>query len=221
MHCFSGFVKTIALGLAVASVTACQSTYYSAMEKLGVHKRDILVDRVQEGRDAQEAAKEQFQTALEAFKSVEDFDGGDLEKVYEKLNSEYERSETRVKAVRSRIDSIEDVSQDLFTEWEKELDEYTNEEFRRKSEQQMLDTKDRYQELVTAMRRAEAKMDPVLTAFGDQVLFLKHNLNAQAISSLQGSLVEIEADVGNLIQEMEASIAEADSFIATMEGAES
>jgi hypothetical protein len=208
----------VALAGMLLALPACQSTYYSAMEKFGVHKRDILVDRVQEGRDAQEEAKEQFQTALEAFKSVESFDGGDLEKVHDKLNREYERSEARVQAVRNRIESIEDVSKDLFKEWENELDEYENEDFRRKSEQQMLDTKERYEELITAMRRAESKMQPVLTAFGDQVLFLKHNLNAKAISSLQGSLVEIEADVGALIGEMEASIAEADAFIASMKG---
>lgn len=208
----------VALAGLLLALPACQSTYYSAMERFGVHKRDILVDRVQEGRDAQEEAKEQFQTALEAFKSVETFDGGDLEKLYDELNREYERSESRVQAVRNRIDSIEDVSKDLFKEWEKELDEYENEDFRRKSEQQMQDTKERYDELITAMRRAESKMQPVLTAFSDQVLFLKHNLNAKAISSLQGSLVEIEADVGALIGEMEASIAEADAFIAAMEG---
>lgn len=208
----------VALAGLLLALPACQSTYYSAMEQFGVHKRDILVDRVQEGRDAQEQAKEQFQTALEAFKSVETFDGGDLEELYDELNREYERSESRVQAVRNRIDSIEDVSKDLFKEWEKELDEYENDEFRRKSEQQMLDTKERYDELITAMRRAESKMEPVLSAFSDQVLFLKHNLNAKAISSLQGSLVEIEADVGALIGEMEASIAEADAFIASMEG---
>ncbi len=205
----------------LVSATACQSTYYSAMEQLGVHKRDILVDRVQEGRDAQEEAKEQFQSALEAFKSVEAFDGGELEAVYNKLNKEYERAESRVKTVQKRISSIEDVSADLFREWESELDQFTNADLRRKSETQMLETKDRYEELITAMRRAESKMDPVLQSFSDQVLFLKHNLNAKAISSLQGSLIEIEGDVGSLISEMEASIAEADAFIATMEGASS
>ena len=213
-------LSRLALAGLLVTATACTSTYYNAMEKFGVHKRDILVDRVQEGRDAQEEAKEQFQSALEAFKSVQAFDGGELESVYNKLNKEYERSESRVKTVQKRIESIESVSTELFKEWEAELTEYTNADLRKRSESQMLDTKNRYDELITAMRRAESKMGPVLQSFGDQVLFLKHNLNAKAISSLQGSLIEIEGDVGNLIAEMEASIAEADSFIATMEGTE-
>lgn len=201
----------------LAGASACQSAYYGIQEKLGVHKRDILVERVEEGRDAQEAAKEQFQSALEAFKSVEDFDGGDLEDVYDELNGEYERSVSKVEAVKKRIDSIEEVSDDLFDEWKKELGEYENAELERKSEETMLETKDRYADLIAAMRRAEVKMEPVLQGFGDQVLFLKHNLNAKAISSLQGSLSSIESDVGILIREMETSIAEADAFIAAME----
>jgi hypothetical protein len=81
----------------------------------------------------------------------------------------------------------------------------------------MIETKDRYADLISAMRRAEVKMEPVLQSFGDQVLFLKHNLNAKAITSLQGSLASIESDVGILIRDMETSIAEADAFIASME----
>jgi len=208
----------MALALLLAAAGSCQSAYYGIQEKFGVHKRDILVDRVEEGREAQEAAKEQFQSALDAFKAVESFDGGDLEEVYDELNGEYQVAESRVKTVRSRIASIEDVSEDLFAEWKQELEQYDNAELRAKSEQTMIETKDRYADLIAAMRRAEVKMEPVLAMFGDQVLFLKHNLNAKAITSLQGSLASIESDVGILIRDMETSIAEADAFIAAMEG---
>ena len=69
--------------------------------------------------------------------------------------------------------------------------------------------------LIKAMKRAESRMEPVLTSFRDHVLFLKHNLNAQAISSLRGELVGIESDVGRLVREMERSISEARSFLKT------
>ena len=39
-------------------VGGCSSTYYGAMEKVGIHKRDILVDRVEDARDSQEDAQE-------------------------------------------------------------------------------------------------------------------------------------------------------------------
>ena len=42
-------------------LSSCASIYYSTMETFGVEKRDILVDRVEDARDGQEDAKEQFQ----------------------------------------------------------------------------------------------------------------------------------------------------------------
>jgi Ribonuclease G/E len=190
--------------------------YYDSMEKLGWHKRDLLVSRVQDARDEQQEAKEEFQTALEKFTDVVGFEGGDLQSNYDKLNDQFERCERQAGKVRDRIESIESVAIALFDEWETELETYSSPDLRRRSEEQLVQTRARYDQLIGAMHRAEQKMEPVLVAFGDQVLFLKHNLNAQAIASLQGEVVSLESDVGDLIAEMEAAIAEANSFIQAM-----
>jgi len=194
----------------------CQKAYYGTMEKFGVHKRDIMVDRVEEARDSQEEAKEQFQSALEQFSKVLNFKGGKLEDKYKTLKAEYDKSEAKADDVKKRIDAVEDVSEALFNEWDNELDQYSNASLRRDSERKMVQTRRQYDQLIAAMRKAEAKIDPVLRAFRDQVLYLKHNLNAQAIASLQSELVGVESDIAALIQEMEKSIGEANSFIKTM-----
>lgn len=208
----------IPLALVGCALPACKGATYNVYEKFGVHKRDILVERVEDGRDAQHEAKEQFQSALEAFREVADFEGGDLEELYRKLKKEYERSEERVQDVSGRVDAIEDVAEDLFDEWQGELGEIQSLDLRERSQATLRETRDRYEQLIDAMRRAESQMGPVLALFKDHVLFLKHNLNALAITSLQGELVSIEDDVAGLIADMEASIAEADAFIATIEG---
>lgn len=204
-----------ALGLALL-LTACSSTYYSAMEKVGFEKRDILVDRVEDARDSQEEAQEQFASALEQFSALVNFDGGELEDIYERLSDEYESSVEAAEDVGERIDSIEKVAGDLFDEWRDELEEYSNASLRRDSERKLNETERQYERLVSAMRRAEARMEPVLEALQDNVLYLKHNLNASAIGALQGELGNIRADVDRLIAEMNAAIAESDSFIATL-----
>ena len=194
-------------------LTGCQKAYYKTMEKFGYHKRDLLVSRVQDARDAQEQAKEQFKTALEKFTDVVNFQGGELKEKYEQLNKEYETSQSKAQTVRKRINSVENVADALFDEWESELKQYTNDKLRRASEQKLQQTKQKYAQLISAMKRAESKIEPVLSAFHDQVLFLKHNLNAQAIASLQDELTSVETDIASLIKEMETSIAEADEFI--------
>ena len=194
----------------------CQKAYYSTMEKFGVHKRDIMVDRVEEARDSQQEAKEQFRSALEQFSTVLNFKGGRLEDKYKTLQAEYDKSKAKAEEVKERIDAVEDVSEALFDEWEDELDQYSNKSLRRDSEKKLDRTRRQYEQLIKAMRSAEAKIAPVLKAFHDQVLYLKHNLNAQAIASLQSELVAVESDIAVLIKEMEKSIGEADSFIKTM-----
>ena len=74
-----------------------------------------------------------------------------------------------------------------------------------------------YEKLIAAMKRAESKMPPVLNAFRDQVLFMKHSLNARAIAALEGTVGEIESDVASLIRDIDASIKEAESFLDQFE----
>ena len=196
---------------------SCESAYYKTMETMGYHKRDIMVDRVSEARDAQEEAKEQFESALEKFSSVLGFKGGSLQEKYDQLKDEYEKSDAKAAAVRSRIAAVEDVAEDLFAEWQEELNQYTSSSLKQSSARKLRQTQKKYAQLIGAMKRAERKIDPVLSAFRDQVLYLKHNLNAQAIASLQSELTSIETDVAKLIKEMETSIKEANAFISSME----
>src|SRR5512139_4150482 len=138
----------------------CGSMYYGAMEKVGIHKRDIMVDRVKAARDTQNEAKQQFLTAMEQFKSVVNFQGGDLEKEYNKLNATLEKSESKAADVRDRISAVEDVSEALFSEWRAEIKQYNSDTLRRSSQQKYDVTKKKYTELINAMKRAEAKLEP-------------------------------------------------------------
>ena len=211
------FMIYIAGGLTLLALTACQSAYYSAMESAGFAKRDILVDRVEDARDSQADAQVQFASALEQFSVLIDFDGGELQAVYEDLDDEYEASESAAAEVTDRIDAIERVADDLFDEWRDELTQYSNVNLRRDSERKLKDTERRYQQLITSMKRAEKRMTPVLDGLRDNVLYLKHNLNASAIGALQGELGTIEADVSRLIAEMNTAIAESDAFIDSLQ----
>ncbi|KPK39774.1 MAG: DNA repair protein [Gammaproteobacteria bacterium SG8_47] len=208
--------RHIATSLLMLSLLGCQSMYYGTMEKFGIEKRDILVDRVDEAREAQQDAKQQFESALDQFLAVTNYQGGELEDQYRKLKGEYEDSLDRAEAVRERIGAVEDVAEDLFAEWKAELTQYQSADLRRSSERQLNATRSSYNQLIRAMKRAESKLDPVLGAFNDRVLYLKHNLNAQAIAALKSDRAAIESNINALIRDMNKSIAEADRFISAM-----
>jgi len=210
-------VRNLAVVLLVAScLIGCSRLYYASMKKIGKEKRDILASRILDAKKDQEKAKEQIKTTMEAFQELTGFQGGDLEKVYKKLNGEYEDAADRARKVSERIDSIERVSSDLFKEWDGEIDSMGDRQLRQRSRQMLADTQRREAVLVRKMRDVEARMKPVLTTFHDKVLFLKHNLNARAIASLKQTSVELDNQVGALVKEIEASVQEADAFIATL-----
>ncbi len=210
------FVTCVALAT-VLFTAGCSSTYYNTLEKFGYAKRDLLVDRVEKAQEAQTEAKEQFASALEKFLAVAQIDGGALQAKYDALNNEFKRSETRASAVRERIASVEDVAEALFSEWKQELSQYSNANLRRDSQRQLDATRRNYDNLLRLMNRAAERMEPVLSTFRDQVLYLKHNLNAQAIASLGNTHRELEADISRLIADMEASIRESEAFIKTLQ----
>lgn len=209
-------VLTLALFAPILIGTGCASTGIAIREKLGTPKREQLVERVEETREAQESAKVQFASTLEELQALTNFDGGELESAYKRLSSQLERAEDRAGRVRDKIVSVDRVASALFNEWEDELDQYETESLRNASARQLDETRNRFGDLLFAMRRAESKMDPVLAAFRDQVLYLKHNLNARAIASLDSTLGELEEEIAVLISDMEASIAEANAFIDEM-----
>ncbi len=208
--------KFLLPALLLASTFGCQSAYYATMEKFGVAKREILVDRVAAARADQAEAKVQIQTTYEAFQAIIGFDGGDLEDKYKTLKNEYEDAEDAAEDVTNRIDKIEHVAGSMFTDWDDEIAGMEDASLRNQSKTMRRDTETRYYEVVRVMRGAESKMKPVLKSFEDHVTFLKHHLNAQAISGLKDSALSIQGDVDSLIESMQASIDEADAFLKDM-----
>ena len=210
--------KWIFLLTTVISLTACETVVYDALEKVGYHKRDILIDRIDAAQASQNEGQEQFKSALEQFKSVINFDGGDLEVTYDQLNDEYEASVDAADEIHERIDSVKNVADALFDEWQEELEQYSNASLRRDSERQLKDTRRRYSKVLGAMRRAEKAIDPVLASLKDNTLYLKHNLNARAIASLKNELGTVDNDVNALLTAMQQAINESNAFIDELRG---
>ena len=210
-------IRVIVLAGLLLAALGCQTTYYSVMETFGKEKRHLLKDNVERARDEQEKASEQFKDALTRIKEIYGFEGGDLEAFYNKIKGDYEACERRADAVERRIDSVEEIAEDLFTEWEGEIEEIDNPNLRNNSRKSLEETKVRYARLSDAMVKAKSRMEPALAHLQDYVLYLKHNLNAQAVGALKKEVDDIEAEVAALIQDMSKSIKEADEFLRTFE----
>ena len=210
------FVLGCLLLAGVLSSTACRSVVYSAYEKVGVYKRDLLKKRVVAARDGEKEAQAEFKDALTRLQELTGFAGGQLEKHYRQLQSNYDDAASQVAVVHKRVADVETVAGDLFQEWENETRQIETASLRQASRAQLQDTRRRYQEMITALKDAESRMDPVLRKLHDYVLVLKHSLNAQAIAALSGESAKIQTEINRLLADMGASINQADEFIRQM-----
>lgn len=209
-------LRLCVVGVVLLGVGGCTSTYYKAMKTLGKEKRDILVSRVKDSKKDQQQAKEQIKTTMESFQELTGFQGGSLEKNYKKLNGEYEKAADSAKKLHDRIDSIDQVSNDLFKEWQKEIDGMENKKLKAQSAAMLRQSRLNEAAYIKTMRQTEARMTPVITAFHDQVVFLKHNLNARAIGSLKGTSAKMSTDVDVLLTSLDGSMAQADALINSL-----
>lgn len=211
--------RLIASGLIATGLllSGCQSAYYGAMEKVGYHKRDIMVDRVKDAKKSQQDAQKEFSSALEEMQALLNYSDGNLEKAYSRAKDEYESAQSAADNVSNRINKVEDVAEALFDEWQNEISEISKANLRRNSETKLKETRRAYEQLIKSMRRAESKMPPILTAMKDNMLYLKHNLNAQAIGAIKSEFASLQTDISALIKEMNTSINESSKFIEALE----
>ncbi len=208
-----GLLLSVALG-----GSACRSSYYAMMESFGKHKRDLLKQSLNDANEEQKEASEQFKDTLTQLQELTGADGGELQKRYNAFKGEYDRSVQMADGVTGRIEKVQRLADDLFAEWEAELQEINSPNLRANSQKKLMDTQVRYRKLYSSLARAEQSMPPVLSQMKDYVLYLKHNLNAQAIGSLKDEALNIEQEIGSLISEMNNSIAETESFIELLDG---
>ena len=202
----------------ITAFTGCRSTYYAMWESVGKEKRHLLKDEVTAAREDQAQASEEFKDALTRIKELTGFEGGELEEAYRRLKGDFEDCQHRAAVIDDRIRNVDQIAADLFAEWEDEIGQMTNATFRSKSRQSLARTRERYKRLYQSMVLARNRMDPVLIRLNDYVLYLKHNLNAQAVGALGAEMASIQSDVDVLIRDIERSIKEADAFLKVIEG---
>jgi phage-related tail protein len=193
-----------------------RTAYFNARESIGEHKRAIVVRQVEQACLSLQETRNEFEDALKQLKMLASISETSLDHRYHLLNRQYQFCRAKSENVSSKIRAIEAVTEALFLEWEKELNDYTSRALRNSSKQQLKTARQNYARLIKAMQAAENKIQPVLSAFKDQVLYLKHNLNARAIAALQHEFIEIGMDITHLINAMERTIAEANQFVSVL-----
>lgn len=206
------FLLFIALLLA-----GCQSPYLSMMEKAGIPKREILAHRIEDARDAQIKARYQFNRTLERYRQALNASSADQATQLAELQRDYAASQQAADAVKPRVGQVEAVAQAVFDDWERELDQYQSPALRDASAQQLQQAREQYRLLIGKMRSAQSKVLPALGALNDQLLYLRHQQNAQVIGGLQQNYSTVSGTVEPLLTDLQRSIEGAGGLIQRLQ----
>lgn len=198
------------------AVSSCSTIYYSFWETFGTEKRELLRDNIKKSNDLQEETQTELKSALDRVRSEYKFDEGELESTYDKLASDYDRITRRSESLTARIDKVEEIATDLFAEWKTEAGEISNKKYKRESLKKRDQTIAKFDVLLKSMRKVEASLKPFLVTFNDQVLFLKHNLNAKSLGAFRSEFNSIEKELNQLSQSIKKSSKEAEDFISEL-----
>jgi hypothetical protein len=208
--------SVLMLSAVVLACSGCYQAYDTTLETFGKSKKDTLIDRIAAARDAQAQTKEQFALALDEFRAIAGYKGFLLEEKYKELKSQYDQCESQTHTVENQLTEVRRAAKSLFRQWEDEMETFSSSVARRSSEQKYKEMQTRYDAVINAMDRVCDKFYPALSAFKDQVLLLKHNINAQAQIASGGEQAVAEREISLLTQEIDRAMAQADSFIRQM-----
>ncbi len=203
--------------LIAITLQGCSQMYYSTWEMLGKQKRDLLRDNVENLADDQKEVHEEVADALTRLRSLYGSPNDKLVSVYDDLRSDYDDAKSKAEALHARVEKVDEIANDLFEEWNDEISKLRTPKYKADSRSKLNQTKDRYSKLHASMLKSERSLKPVLAALEEQVIYLKHNLNAQALGSIKNEVNAIESEIKTLSTSLQASIEQSKAFIGTLE----
>ncbi len=208
---------TIAIG--VLGMLGCRTgAYYSAMDKVGYERREILADRLQDARASQLEAKEQLGRALSSLRRIDTVPVSGLEDLHADLKHQAGDTKDALNDLRSNIASVDSVARSMFSQWGDDLARINDDTVRRQSAAKMRETQQDYNQLSASLRDTEHRLANVVPALQDQVIVLETSLRAGIRPGKTATLQEVRDQVSSLIEDLQGSIDRTQHFIDARAG---
>lgn len=209
-------MKFLIILLSFSLFSSCSTVYYNLWETLGKEKRDLLEMNMQSANEDQEDIEKEYKDSLDRIRKKYSFKEGELEQTYDRLSDDYEDIKNKQDDFSEKLKLISDIAYDLFDEWKKEARALDNKTYKRNSLRKLSSTKSSFSAVLANMKKVESRSSRILKKFHDQVIYIKHNLNAKIVGNLRTELNLLESEMTELIKEIQASRVQATKFISTL-----
>lgn len=199
-------VVTLLLGSAVVA----------AAQDQGVKQVQQLVKRANSTVGAINEAKLQLQKTMAAYDAVLAPDVKDRRGAYKKLQKEMANTEKKRAEIDARAKEMNAQADTVFQSWEGSTSGIQNPDLRKRSEERLAHTKERFGEIRNTGQQASEVYAPFMKSLQDQVAFLGNDLNASAVASLAPDAAKLKASASELYSAIDKTTAAANANIAAL-----
>jgi hypothetical protein len=207
-HYLSSFAVVVAVILVSTSTVDTQDEGVKAVNQL-VKKANSTVEAINE-------AKMQLQKTMAAYDSVLAADTKDRQGAYKKLQKEMTNTEKKRAEIATRSNDMNAQADTVFKNWEGSMSGISNPDLRKRSEERLAHTKERYAGISASGREAVDLYGPFMKSLQDQVTYLGSDLNASAAASLAPEAAKLKAQADELYAAIDKTTAAANANIAAL-----
>ena len=172
---------------------------------------------------AEDMVKQVEKTRKQANKIVGKYDSifsknkvKDRQKEYKNLNKEIKKTEDGVKEVRNRAANMQKEADKFFSEWSKGLTNIKDQELRGLSHANMIESRDRYGQVIESGLRAGSLYESFLTDLKNQISYLDLDMSDTAMDKLKPSQSETKIKAKSMFQSVDQLIKTTKGYISSM-----
>ena len=193
------YPRAIVAVLVLASLPGCSYVNNLIKGKSGPADVDDLVASVEKVNKELDRSKASMLSAVQGLQAITapDFQG-DAAKAHKDLVKIVETSEDQAEELRDSIEEMQAAAIPVFDQWTKDLEAYSNPEMRQRSQARLAAARERYDAVVAAVEPLLVEYESINQSLRDHVLFLKHDMNPAALTTIQDDVRSVAKDAASL-----------------------
>jgi len=182
----------------------------------GVKQIQQLIKKAKSEVESIDEAKQQLQKTMSAYNAVLAPDVKDRRDAYKQLQKEMAAIEKRRAEVTARRTEMDAEADKLFKSWQGSTVAIQSPDLRKRSEDRLKKTQDRFAEIRQSGQNASSLYEPFMKTMQDQVTFLGHDLNPGAVTSLKPDADKLNAKAQELYAAIDKVTSAANSNITRL-----
>jgi len=160
--------------------------------------------------------KQQLAKTMDVYNALMAEDAKDRKKLYADLKKQMGNTEKRRSQIAEQATSMKSEAEALFRQWAESAAAIENAELRARSEERLEATKTSYAEIDTVGRKAADLYHAFMKDLQDQITFLGHDLNPEAVASLGPEAEELNEKADTLMRRIDDTIRTANERIGAL-----